>query len=309
MKPHKLALLAVLATILLWGAAYPAIKMALYYYSPLELAAVRFMFASAALGVFASFRGLRLPALRDLPIFISLSLTGFVSYQLCLNFGESTTGAGISGFMVSIAPIFTLLLSSVFFKEKITVFKMTGTIIALFGIWLISTSTHSNAGVNIGMLLLIFAALSLSSFFLIQKSAVNRYTGLELTCYAVWIATLIFIIINTPQATLQGILAHHGSPLLLVAFLGIFCTSIAFWLWAYALSHIEVSKASIATYAVPFVSALLAYYLLAEPFSINLLLGGSCIIAGVLIATVFRGKLQPKTATAKVETVDELQGG
>lgn len=291
MKLPKLALIALLITLILWGAAYPAIKMGLVDYDPITLATIRFIFASLALGVFACIRGLRLPAWRDMPIFISLALTGFVSYQLCLNYGESTTSAGISGFMISTSPIFTLFLSSLFFREKITIYKILGTIIALIGIWFISTSTHSHSVMSIGMLLLILAALSLSLFFMLQKLAIRRYTGLESTCYSVWIATLIFIAVDTPQVTIHMVILHHGLALIAAAFLGVFCTSIAFWLWAYTLSHIEVSKASIATYAVPFVSALLAYYLLAEPFSINLALGGSCIIAGVLIATMFRGKI------------------
>jgi drug/metabolite transporter (DMT)-like permease len=182
----------------------------------------------------------------------------------------------------------------VFYKEKITLFKIIGTVIAMTGIWLISVNAHSHSVINIGILLLILAALSLSVFFILQKSAIGRYTGLELTCYAVWIATIVFITVNTPQATINIMILHHGKSLFLAAFLGIFCTSIAFWLWAYALSHIEVSKASIATYTVPFISALLAYYLLGEPFSVNLVLGGSCIIAGVLIATVFRGRIRTK---------------
>lgn len=295
MKSHRPALIALVCTLLLWSSTYAAIKMALNDYTPLDLATLRFIFASLSLGVFAAFRGLRLPALRDIPFFVALALTGFIGYQLLLNYGELSTSAGISGFMVSLTPIFTLLLSSIFFKEKITWFKSIGTIIALTGVWLISENPHGHATFNLGICLLVLAALSLSSFFILQKSATRRYTSLETTCYAVWIATIIFIAINTPKTTIQAVIDHHGQSLWLAAYLGILCTSIAYWLWAYTLSQIEVSKASIGTYTVPFISALISYYLIQEQYSVNFLLGGVCIIIGVLIATVLRGPINFKS--------------
>lgn len=304
MKQHKFALIALACTLLLWGSTYAAIKMALTDYTPLDLATLRFIFASIGLAVFASVRGLRLPALRDLPFFMALALTGFIGYQLLLNYGELTTSAGISGFMVSLTPIFTLLLSSFFFKEKITLFKCIGTLIALIGVWFISENPHGHASFNIGICLLVLAALSLSSFFILQKSITGRYTSLETTCYAVWIATIMFIAINTPQATIHAVIAHHGRSLWLAAYLGIMCTSIAYWLWAYTLCQIEVSKASIGTYTVPFISTLLSYYVLHEQYSVNFILGGVCIIIGVLVATVLRGNicLKPKTWIASLRS-------
>lgn len=293
MKQHKLAIIAILCTLVLWGSAYPAIKLSLMTYSPLDLATIRFIFASLALGICSAIQGLRLPALRDLPFLISLGLAGFVGYQLLLNYGESTTSAGISGFMISLAPIFTLLLSAAFFKEKITLFKSLGTVIALAGVWFISRNPNGSATFNQGILLLTLASFSLSVFFVLQKSAAKRYTGLEMTSYAVWIATLIFITINTPKATLQAIVAHHGLALFSTAYLGIMCTGIAYWLWAYAITEIEISKATITTYTVPFVSALLSYYVLHEQYSVNFLLGSVCIIAGVLIATMLKRRPLP----------------
>ncbi len=295
MKIHRLALSALVITLLLWGSTYPAIKLALQDYTPLDLATLRFVFASLSLGLFACLRGLRLPALRDLPFFITLGLTGFVAYQLLLNYGELSTSAGISGFMVSLTPIFTLLLSSVFFKEKITLFKIIGTLIALTGVWLISSNPQTHNTFNIGIFLLILASFSLSSFFVLQKSICQRYSGFETTCYAVWIATILFLAINTPQATIRSVVLHHGQSLWIASYLGIMCTSIAYWLWAYAISQVEVSKASIGTYTVPFVSALLSYYILHEQYSVNFLLGGFCIIIGVLFATLLQTKIPIKS--------------
>lgn len=288
MRQHKLPILALAAVILLWGSTYPAIKLALNDYTPLDLATLRFIFAALSLVLIACVKGIRLPPLKDLPRFILLALLGFISYQLLLNYGELHASAGVSGFMISLTPIFILFLSAFLFHERITLLKVIGTIIALSGVWLICENPHAHASSSFGILLLALASLSLSLFFTLQKKLTKHYSSFETTCYAVWIATILFIAINTPQATIRSVILHHGQGLWLSFYMGCLCTSVAYWLWAYCARELEVSKASIGTYMVPFVSAFIAHITLGEAYSVNFILGGVLIVIGVLIATILK---------------------
>jgi drug/metabolite transporter (DMT)-like permease len=63
---------AALITVVFWGSAFAGIRAGLHSYSPTHLALLRFISASAALALLAAVRGIRRPALRDLPLILLL---------------------------------------------------------------------------------------------------------------------------------------------------------------------------------------------------------------------------------------------
>ncbi len=305
MHNRKLVFISLITTIILWGSSFPSIKVALLYYSPGQVATLRFLFASFSILLLSYKSQFRVPRLREVPLFLFLSLIGVFGYHLLLNYGESLTNAGTAGFMVNIAPIFSLLLCSFFFKEKLTFIKIIGTGISLFGVWLIIKSNGMNFIINTGIIYLILAALAWSLFFIIQKILLQKYSSIETTCYGIWTATLMFFILNDPIVIIQhSIEEGHISAFIACAYLGIFSTSIAYWLWAYTLKNMDVSTVSIYTYCVPFISAILAYYFINERYSDLFLLGGIFVILGMIVANhlnalkkisgYFRSKLMNK---------------
>src|SRR5690349_11390619 len=114
------------------------------------------------------------------------------------------------------------------------------------------------------MIYLCFASLSWSLFFVVQKILLRNYSPIDITCFSTWIATLLFLLISNPIALIHDI--SHGTlrDLCSVIYLGVFSTSVAYWLWSYTLSKIDASVASIYTYLMPFITALLSYFMLGE---------------------------------------------
>lgn len=67
-------------TILIWGSAFPAIRMGLESYTPEHLTLLRLLIASVILLLFSFIYKLRLPDLKDIPaifIFGALAFTVF----------------------------------------------------------------------------------------------------------------------------------------------------------------------------------------------------------------------------------------
>jgi hypothetical protein len=89
-------LIALAVVLLFWSSAFAAIRAALVAYGPYELALLRFLTASAVLGIYALASRMRLPKLRDLPLIAMLGLLGITGYHLSLNVGEVTVTAGSS---------------------------------------------------------------------------------------------------------------------------------------------------------------------------------------------------------------------
>lgn len=103
-------------TILIWGTAFPAIRMGLESYTLEHLTLLRLLIASFILLVFSFIYKLRLPDLKDIPAIFIFGALGFTIYHIALNYGEKTVNAGSASLIISVTPIVTAILASVFFE-------------------------------------------------------------------------------------------------------------------------------------------------------------------------------------------------
>ena len=111
-KLRDTTFLSYLFTIILWGSAFPMIKIALNDFSAESLSAFRLILATIILLPFVIIKKLPTPELRDIPVIFILGFCRFVIYHTALNFGETLISAGISGILVSTTPIFSSALAS-----------------------------------------------------------------------------------------------------------------------------------------------------------------------------------------------------
>ena len=68
-----------------------------------------------------------------------------------------------------------------------------------------------------------------------------------------------------------------------ILFLGIFCSGIAYVLWAKSLKELEATKVGSFLYLEPFVTVLSAWFILSETITLTIILSGLIITAGVIL--------------------------
>ncbi|MEB8704553.1 DMT family transporter, partial [Bacillus cereus] len=127
-------------TILIWGTAFPAIRMGLESYTPEHLTLLRLLIASFILLLFSFIYKLRLPDLKDIPAIFIFGALGFTIYHIALNYGEKTVNAGSASLIISVTPIVTAILASVFLNEKMKLKGWIGGVMSFAGIAVISFS-------------------------------------------------------------------------------------------------------------------------------------------------------------------------
>ncbi|MHB1663136.1 MAG: DMT family transporter [Thermoplasmataceae archaeon] len=106
---------------LIWGMAFVAIKAVESDLSPVNIALLRWLLASLGFAVLAPFLG-RLKTRferKDAPRFILVSFASVVAYNLSLNYSESGISAGMAVLLVSLGPVFVLILSRFILREKL----------------------------------------------------------------------------------------------------------------------------------------------------------------------------------------------
>src|SRR5580693_5805381 len=224
--------LAAAGTVLLWASAFPAITVAVRGFGPAGLAVARLAVASAALALAAPLMGVRRPKLGDLPLIALCGLAGMTGYQLLLNAGERVVPAGTASLLVATAPVYASLLAAVFLGERAGGRRWAGSAVALAGTALIAAS--HGLGFGASALVVLAAAVLQAIFHTAQKPLLARYTGFEVTAYAMWAGT-VFILPWT--GSLLRVLPQAGGPAIASAvFLGLAPSAAGFVLWAYAIA-------------------------------------------------------------------------
>lgn len=281
--------LALLTTIVLWASAFVAIRIALPAYGPQHLALMRFLVASLALGAYAAATRMGLPRRADLPRIIVCGLAGITVYNLLLNTGQQTVGAGAASLLVQTSPIWTALLATLTLGERLRPWGWLGILVSFGGAALIALGEGGGLQLSAGAALVLGAAVLLSLFSVLQKPLLARYSPAAVTTYAIWAGTIGLLPFAGSLA--QTVAAAPLGSTLAVVFLGLGPAALAYVAWATVLSRLPAGRAASFLYLVPATALLLAWLLLGEAPHALSLAGGALALGGVVLVATSRGTI------------------
>jgi len=282
---QMLIYLSALLAIFLWASAFPGTRYALQYYSPVSLMTLRFVTASLTLGIVGIIKKIRIPKLRDLPLFAASGLSGVFLYSLLFNFASVTLPAGLTSFVIASSPIFTMILTRIFLKEKVKAICWVGVLVSSLGLAAITLTEVTDFALNTGMILIILAAVFSGTYSAVMRGLTKNYTALEATTYTIIIGTLGMLVF-LPGA-ISEISTSSTFANVVVLFMGIFPAALSYLAWGYALSKAKkTAHVTIFSYLIPFISSVLGFFWLGETLSAFTIVGGVIIIAGMLMTNV-----------------------
>lgn len=295
-KPDR-ALLAGVAVVVLWASAFPAIQVAAPRMGVIALSFARLAVASVALLAFAAFAGARLPRRRDLGWIAACGFFGMTAYQLLLNWGELSVPAGTASIIVAAAPLVSVGVARLLFRERITAVTVLGSAIALGGVVLVCLA-RSGVSLSASIWAVVAAMVVQGIYHPLQRPLQLRYTSLEVACYAMvagTVMTLPFVPFD-----LDGLRGAGLGPWLAAAYLGLLPSALGFVLWAYAVARMPVALSTSLLYLVPPVAVVIAWVWLGELPILPELLGGLLVLIGVVIT--FQA---PRLLARSIEVIGE----
>ncbi|HWM74526.1 MAG TPA: DMT family transporter [Nocardioides sp.] len=282
-----LPLAAVAFTLVTWSSAFVAIRHLGEEVPPGSLSLGRLIVATLALGVMvmvsvpAARR--RLPTRREWPLIVLGGVSWIGVYNVTLNEAERRIDAGTAALIVQIGPIIVALLATFFFNERLTKWLLIGLGVGFAGVVIIGrASSNSDQGDVVGVLLAAVAAVTFAIGVITQKKLLGSgMTALEMTF---WFYVVGLIACLPWSVELVGVTADaSGADLGWIVFLGVVPSALAFVTWAYALNHSEAGKFALSTFLVPFITTLIAWWILGEVPPALAFVGGIMCIAGVLL--------------------------
>jgi drug/metabolite transporter (DMT)-like permease len=273
---------AVLLTVVLWASAFPAIQVGVTGYGWAGLALFRLAIASAALAIVCAVTGIRRPAPRDLPLIAVSAVTGMAGYQLLLNWGELRVPGGTASLIVVTNPIYSAVIAVLFLGERIARRQVIGGAVALAGV---AAVTLGQGGLRLERpaLVVLAAAVALGAYHGAIKPLLGRYTGLEVTAYATWAATLLLL--PAIPALAQAWPLAGGQATAAAVFLGLAPSALGFVAWGYGVARLPVTVATASLYLVPPIAVLVGYVWLGDKPTLIELIGGAIAIGGVTVAS------------------------
>jgi len=221
-------------------------------------------------------------------MFALAGLTGIFLYMWAFNAGTALVPSGVAGFIIASCPVFTLIFAIIFLKERTTRWVWLGVAVSFVGVVVIAaTQITERFALNLGIGLLLGAAVSTSIFFIIQKVLLKKYTIMQVTAYPILFGTAFMLIF------LPSLLDQWGSAApaahITVVYLGIFPAAIAYFLWNYALANAQKTvHVTSMLYLSPFLASLMAFIWLGEHIPPLAYIGGVVIITGLIITNFLR---------------------
>ncbi len=206
--------------------------------------------------------------------------------------GHTTTAINLS--LISITfPVFIVLLSRIFYKEKITFNKSIGIILVLFGVVLLITKGELEKLLNlsfaIGDIWMLIAAIVFAIYSILVKNKPKKLSLLSFQL-STFILGLLYMFPFFIWETLTVPPVEFTPKIIFsIGYIGIFASLTAYLLWNKAIIKIGPTNAAIIYYTLPLFSGFLAFLFLNETIGMLHLISLILILIGIITAT-FKSK-------------------
>jgi drug/metabolite transporter (DMT)-like permease len=281
------ALLLVLS--LIWGLAFVAIRELDTQLGFINLTLLRWLVAATGYLVLLPFVGKAKVkfAKADLPRLLVIGFLNVAVYHLALNYGEITVSAGLAGLLITLGPVFSVLLAAAFLREKVGARLVLALALAMGGAAVLFAGDLPAGVAPWGPLAVVLAALSYAMFGLLSRPLVKKYGALHVAIWAGVVGTVMILpLISASFVSDVSRLPLSGWEALL--YLSLLSTVAGYSMFYTLVGRVGVSRLMIQLYLAPVVSVVGGVLLLGETVSGYTLLGGGLMLLAVWLATMRR---------------------
>jgi len=281
------AIIKALFAVLIWGVSFVATKVALVDVSPITVVWLRFGMGVVILGIAVTVRGqFALPKKNEWGYFALVGFLGITFHQWLQSTALQTSRASTTAWIVATTPVFMALLGWLILKEKLNWLQTGGIVLATLGVLLVVSDGDPTAisfkqfGAP-GDILVLISSANWAVFSALSRRGLKTHPAARMMFYVMTLGWLFSSILffaspgrgEIPQLSINGWMG--------VAFLGIFCSGLAYIAWYDALKVLPTGQLGAFLYLEPPVTVIVSAIILAEASTWATMLGGGIILFGV----------------------------
>ena len=260
-------------------------KLASYGFTSVQIVSIRVTLAALIFSGLLLARdrsGFRI-SLRNLPLFLGLGFGSILFFTVCYFTTITMMSLSIAAILLYTSPIWIMLMSMLFFREKMNRRKILALILAFAGCVLVS-GISGNGITPVGLFVGLGSGIGYGLYSILGTVALRKYSPYTVTTYTFLFAAAGSWMICNPGDMIQKFFAASD-----LTFLLFFCiltalvtAVIPFGAYTLGLQTVEASKAGIIATIEPMVATLVGIVFFSEP--LNILSGfGILLILGAII--------------------------
>jgi len=280
MKPAHLILL--LAMNFCWAAAYSSYKVIALPTGSI----VTLRFGLAAIPLLLAWPWLPGPAPRgrDLSISCLMGLILFVIGQRLQVYGNQIGTAGNSAVLIALEPLATSLGAAIFLREHIGPRRLAGFALGMFGVALLNGIGRPDFHWTRLAASLIFVSSFAceAAYSVLGKPIIMRASVMKMLAISLVAGTVANLLIDG-SATVTAAKALDSKAWMLLAGLGVICTSVGYTVWFMVIRECPINVAALTIFAQSLFGVGLAAFWLHEKLHWGHLLGSLAIVAGLAV--------------------------
>jgi drug/metabolite transporter (DMT)-like permease len=271
---------------ILWGSTYLGIRVAVETIPPFLMAGVRYLIAGSLLsGAMLLWRRELLAQLRA-PQWRSLATTAFLLLGIgngFLCYAEMTVHSGIAAIVVATVPIWMVVIASVLSRSRITLGSSIGLVLGTIGIAALAGVPGGGVPL-VPTLLMLFGSFSWALGSVYARRHAEMRVNPIIPALEMFIGGIILVIMGlaTGEAAhfhLRAVTAASADGFLWLVGPGAF---VGYTAYNYAVRTLPTHIVATYGYVNPIVAVALGAWLLHEPITLNVILGGAAIVLAVV---------------------------
>lgn len=288
-KNRLLPYFEVLFAVIVWGASFIATKIGVKDVTPITVVWLRFGMGVLILGAAVlARREFAWPAKNEWAYFALLGFLGITWHQWLQSTGLVTAQASTTAWIVATTPIFMALLAWLVLKEKLNWVQVSGIALAALGVLVVVSDGDFGSILRgkfgtPGDYLIMLSAPNWAIFSTLSRRGLQKHPAARMMFYVMTFGWLFSSVSFFSGGHLSQISRLSTSGWIGVAFLGIFCSGLAYIAWYDGLQAIAASQVGAFLYLEPLVAVVVAAVILSEPVTWASLLGGVVILIGVYL--------------------------
>ena len=282
------AFLFLVTLVVIWGGNYTWVKIALRDIGPFTFNAIRYGLAVILMATAFASLG-RLPQLLPQPSERpGLAVVGFLQVAvittctaLALQWLEASRVVLIAYSM----PIWTMPLSALILKERVTLITFAGAALGFGGLVLLTNpfAMPWTADSIPGLILALVAVNGWALGAVLYRQRSWQSTYWQQTFWQ--LAVTAVILVPVMMLLEYGSEIRFTAPMLVIAiYNSIFPTVLGYWCWAQALTRVPATTASQVLLMSPLFGMVLSHFVLGEPLGAWIWLAATCIVLGAWLA-------------------------
>lgn len=231
--------------------------------------------------------------IKDIWCFVGTGIVSLTLFNLCYFTTIQRTSMAVAAILLYTSPIFVVILSAIFFKEKITVSKIVALVIAFAGCVFVTGIVGGNLVMDgVGIFVGIGAGIGYALYSIFGRFAIQKgYSSLTISFYTFVFASIGMLVVS-PFLNPIGITVtkiSQGSTIkdiLLIVGIALVATVLPYVFYTLGLTGVENGKAGIMASIEPVVASILGIVVYKEKLTFTTIIGILLVLVAIVILNI-----------------------